>query len=176
MYQNKHQVYFNGNIGSYNFWPFERSHHHLYNLGTTRGWSQSATMWFRVISFSERQPLSAIVSSNSSRSIWSTFLTPASPSAANENTTGRPIWKWNITRFPNSNRIYMWIYTAWVVQERVARYVLEQANWVNVFFFISYMYKYLQIFPMHPEPMPWRHQFHAEPLHQDKQELCLVQL
>ncbi|GMP71837.1 hypothetical protein CsSME_00030095 [Camellia sinensis var. sinensis] len=47
-------------------------------------------MWLRVISLSERQPLNAIVSSNSSRSIWSTFLTPASPSAANENTTDTP--------------------------------------------------------------------------------------
>ncbi|KAF9683730.1 hypothetical protein SADUNF_Sadunf04G0044700 [Salix dunnii] len=40
-----------------------------YNLGTTRGASQSVTMWWRLISFSERQPLKAIVSSNSSRSI-----------------------------------------------------------------------------------------------------------
>jgi hypothetical protein len=65
-----------------------------YNFGTTRGGSQSATMWLRLISFSERQPFKAIVSSNSSRSIWSTFLTPASPSAANEKTTGLPIWSW----------------------------------------------------------------------------------
>ncbi|CAA6671766.1 unnamed protein product [Spirodela intermedia] len=39
----------------------------------------------------EQHPLSAMVSSNSSRSIWSTFLTPASPAAARENTTGLPI-------------------------------------------------------------------------------------
>jgi len=48
-------------------------------------------MWARVISLRERQPLNAIVSSNSSRSIWSTFLTPVSPSEASEKTTGRPI-------------------------------------------------------------------------------------
>lgn len=65
---------------------------HYYNLDIARGTSQSVTMWLRVISLSERQPLSAMVSSNSSWSIWSTFLTPASPSAANENTTGLPIW------------------------------------------------------------------------------------
>lgn len=67
---------------------------HFHNFGAGRaacGASHSVTMWFRVISFSERQPLSAIVSSNSSRNICSTFLTPASPSAANEKTTGLPI-------------------------------------------------------------------------------------
>lgn len=65
----------------------------LYNLagGRVRGASHSVTMWLRVISLSERHPLNAIVSSNSSLSICSTFLTPASPSAANEKTTGRPI-------------------------------------------------------------------------------------
>lgn len=67
---------------------------YVYNLGTgraTRGVSQSVTTWLRVISFSERQPLNAIVSSNSSRIICSTFLIPASPSAANDQMTGRPI-------------------------------------------------------------------------------------
>lgn len=59
--------------------------------GRARGASHSVTMWLRVISLSERHPLNAIVSSNSSRSIWSVFLIPASPSTANENTTGRPI-------------------------------------------------------------------------------------
>lgn len=67
-------------------------HNNARTRGWTRGWSQSVTMWSRVISFSERQPLNAMVSSNSSRSICNTFLTPASPSAAKENTTGRPIW------------------------------------------------------------------------------------
>jgi len=66
----------------------EQSH----NLGAILCRSHSVTTWSRDISLSERQPHSAIVSSNSSRSIWSTFLTPASPSAANENTTGLPIW------------------------------------------------------------------------------------
>jgi hypothetical protein len=65
----------------------EQSH----NLGAILGRSHSVTTWSRDISLSERQPHSAIVSSNSSRSISSTFLTPASPSAANENTTGLPI-------------------------------------------------------------------------------------
>lgn len=67
---------------------------HAHNLGAGRaacGVSHSVTMWFLVISFSERQPLNAIVSSNSSRNICSTFFTPASPSAANEKTTGLPI-------------------------------------------------------------------------------------
>ncbi|CAA6669904.1 unnamed protein product [Spirodela intermedia] len=36
-------------------------------------------MWSRVISRREQHPLSAIVSSSSSHSICSTFLTPASP-------------------------------------------------------------------------------------------------
>lgn len=68
-------------------------HECFYNLGKWRGRgvSHSVTMWSRVISLSERHPLNAMVSSNSSRSIWSTFLMPASPSAAKENTTGRPI-------------------------------------------------------------------------------------
>ncbi|CAA7406880.1 unnamed protein product [Spirodela intermedia] len=48
-------------------------------------------MWSRVISRREQHPLSAIVSSSSSHSICSTFLTPASPSAAKENRTGLPI-------------------------------------------------------------------------------------
>uniref|UniRef100_J3LTH6 Uncharacterized protein n=1 Tax=Oryza brachyantha TaxID=4533 RepID=J3LTH6_ORYBR len=48
-------------------------------------------MWLRVMSASEVQPLSAMVSSNSSRIIRSTFRTPASPSAASANTTGLPI-------------------------------------------------------------------------------------
>ncbi|URE15628.1 Large subunit GTPase 1 [Musa troglodytarum] len=63
----------------------------IYNLGTGRFLSASVTMWLRVISLSEVQPLSAMVSSNSSRSICRTFRTPASPSAAKENTTGLPI-------------------------------------------------------------------------------------
>lgn len=64
-----------------------------YNLGAIWGRSHSVTMWSRVISLSERQPLKAIVNSNSSRSIWSTFRTPASPSAAKEYNTGLPNWK-----------------------------------------------------------------------------------
>ncbi|BAS86731.1 Os03g0786250 [Oryza sativa Japonica Group] len=52
-------------------------------------------MWARVMSASEVHPLSAMVSSNSSRIIRSTFLTPASPSAASANTTGLPICKRN---------------------------------------------------------------------------------
>lgn len=65
--------------------------HSLGRAGGGRGWSQSVAIWLRVISLRERHPLKAMVSSNSSRSICNTFLTPASPSAANENTTGRPI-------------------------------------------------------------------------------------
>lgn len=63
-----------------------------YNFGTTRGASHGVTMWSRVMSLSERQPLNAIVSSNSSWSIWSTLRTPASPWAAKANSTGLPIW------------------------------------------------------------------------------------
>lgn len=80
---------------------------HYYNLDIARGTSQSVTMWLRVISLSERQPLSAMVSSNSSWSICSTFLTPASPSAANENTTGLPIWSSCRGTKQNEN-IFLW--------------------------------------------------------------------
>ncbi|WVZ87197.1 hypothetical protein U9M48_033876, partial [Paspalum notatum var. saurae] len=53
--------------------------------------SLSVMTWARVISLSDVQPLSAMVSSSSSLSICNTFRTPASPSTASENSTGRPI-------------------------------------------------------------------------------------
>ena len=53
--------------------------------------SSSVLTWPRVISFSDVQPLSAMAISSSSLSICSTFRTPASPSTASENSTGRPI-------------------------------------------------------------------------------------
>lgn len=55
--------------------------------------SLSVVTWPRVISFSDAQPLSAMATSSSSLSIRSASLTPASPSAARANTTGRPIWQ-----------------------------------------------------------------------------------
>ncbi|EMS55514.1 hypothetical protein CFC21_068048 [Triticum aestivum] len=54
-------------------------------------------MWLRVMSLSLVHPPSAMVSSNSSRIMRSTFRTPASPSAASANTTGRPICKQEFT-------------------------------------------------------------------------------
>lgn len=60
--------------------------------------SPSVKMWLRVMSLSLVHPPSAMVSSNSSRIMRSTFRTPASPSAANANTTGRPICKQSIYR------------------------------------------------------------------------------
>lgn len=62
----------------------------LYSL-ERRILSLSVMTWLRVISASDVHPLSAMVSSSSSRSICSTFLTPASPSTASENSTGLPI-------------------------------------------------------------------------------------
>lgn len=55
--------------------------------------SLSVITWSRAISFSDVQPLSAMVISSSSLSICSTFLTPALPSTARPNSTGLPIWQ-----------------------------------------------------------------------------------
>jgi hypothetical protein len=57
----------------------------------TASLSDSVMTWLRVMWARQVQPLSAMVSSNSSRIIRSTFRTPASPSAASEKTTGLPI-------------------------------------------------------------------------------------
>lgn len=55
--------------------------------------SRSVITRSRVISFSDAQPLSAMVISSSSLSIRSAFLTPALPSTARANSTGLPIWQ-----------------------------------------------------------------------------------
>ena len=123
----------------------------LYNLARGRGVSHSVVMWLRVISLRVLQPLSAIVSSNSSRSIWSTFLTPSSPSAASENTTGLPIWDWGgmllVLSMVSSSFIW-WMEKVWCLQISLR----------------------LQV------QVPWRHQFHVEHHHLRRQGFVLVSL
>jgi hypothetical protein len=55
--------------------------------------SSGVTMMERLMSLTDGQPTRAMASSSSSRSMVSTFLTPASPLLASPYTTGRPIWQ-----------------------------------------------------------------------------------